>query len=225
MNPRRRHAKRSMPTLIAGLALIVAACGPAIPTATPTATPTAIPTATPSATATASTTPTAEASPTPTPSPSAPPSAATACAVIPQTGVLPSDRFIDLQLASGATSDRLTFVFGDPSLPGPTAGTAPKGSLAVARPPYTHAASGARIAMVGAHVLQIRFSNVAVQNDAGEETYAGPPEFKPAFPALRHAVLYDASEGIVGWYIGYDGPGCVTLARVGSAVTVTIAHS
>jgi hypothetical protein len=38
-------------------------------------------------------------------------------------------------------------------------------------------------------------------------------------------VLYDASEGIVGWYIGYDGPGCVTLARVGSAVTVTIAHS
>ena len=65
---------------------------------------------------------------------------------------------------------------------------------------------------------------MSLQNDAGEETYAGPAEVKPALPALRHAVLYDASEGVVGWYVGYDGPGCVTLARVGTTVTVTIAH-
>lgn len=221
MNGRRRLGHRSL-TRLAGLVFICAACSPAIPTPTPT--PTSLPAATPAPSPTASASATALASPTLAATPTPSPSAATACAVTPQTGVLPSDRFTDLQVATGPAADRLTFVFGDSSLPGPTAGMAPKGSLAVARPPYTQAASGARIAMVGAHVIQIRFSNVAVQNDAGEETYAGPPELRPAFPALRHAVLYDASEGIVGWYVGYDGPGCVTLARVGRTITVTIAH-
>ena len=30
--------------------------------------------------------------------------------------------------------------------------------------------------------------------------------------ALRAVVNFDAFEGVTGWYIGYDGPGCVTLA-------------
>ena len=203
--------------LLAIFAIVAAACDPAIPTGTPSSLPTAAPSATPTATPIVTAVPTA----TPVASPSA--SAATACVVTPQTGVLPSDRFTDLQVSTGAAADRLTFVFGDPSLPGPT--VPPKGSLAVAKPPYTQAASGAAVVMLGAHVVQIRFTGMAVQNDAGEETYAGPPEVKPGLPALRHAVLFDASEGVVGWYVGYDGPGCVTLARVGTTVTVTIAHS
>ena len=38
-----------------------------------------------------------------------------------------------------------------------------------------------------------------------EETFTGPTEVKPNFPALRHAVQFDASEGVIGWYIGYAG--------------------
>ena len=32
------------------------------------------------------------------------------------------------------------------------------------------------------------------------------------------------SEGVVGWYIGYDGNGCVTLTNDGSDVIVAIDH-
>ena len=33
-------------------------------------------------------------------------------------------------------------------------------------------------------------------------------------------VLFDESEGQMGWYIGYDGPACVTLTREGDDVLV-----
>jgi hypothetical protein len=142
--------------------------------------------------------------------------------VDPQTGVLPSDRFTDIRVSTDSAADRLTFVFGNASLSGPAG--PPKGSLTVAKPPYTHGASGAPIDMNGDHVVQIRFSGMSLSNDVGQETYAGPAEVSPDLPALRHAVMYDASEGIVGWYVGYDGPGCVTLARVGNTLTLTIEH-
>ncbi|MFI5042940.1 MAG: hypothetical protein ACHQNA_14035 [Acidimicrobiales bacterium] len=126
-------------------------------------------------------------------------------------------------MAAGTTSDRLTFVFGDSSLPGPAG--PPEGSLDAGRPPYAQAGSGATIVVTGDHVLQIRFTGMSLQNDAGEETYTGPREVKPNLPALRHAVLFDASEGVIGWYIGYDGTGCVTLGHTGTDVTITFNHS
>ena len=61
---------------------------------------------------------------------------------------------------------------------------------------------------------------MSIQNDVGQPVYDGPAEYRPGLPALRHLVLFDMSEGVVGWYIGYDGTGCVTLARVGDSVTV-----
>lgn len=190
---------------LATITLVVAACGLATPSATPSG-GSSVPSATPTS----------------TPVPSTPAPSTVACAVTPQTGQLASDRFADIRVSTGATADRLTFVFGNPSLPGPAG--PPQGSLEVAQPPYTFAGSGAPIDMAGEHVVQIRFSAMSLSNDAGQETYVGPPDIRPDLPALRHAVMYDASEGIVGWYIGYDGPGCVTLSRNGNDVTVMIAH-
>jgi hypothetical protein len=204
--------------VLAGLALSTAACSPAPANVAPTGIATIAPSPSPSPTPIAAST-TALASTASTASPSA----ATACLGSPQTALLPSDRFTDLQVSTGATADKLTFVFGDPSLPGPT--VPPNGSLDAAKPPYIRAGSGAKIVVTGGHVVQIKFTGMSLQGDAGEETYAGPAELNPAFPALRRAVLYDASEGVVGWYIGYDGTGCITLARAGSNVTVTIDHS
>jgi hypothetical protein len=212
------HGPCRLATVALAIAVLsAAACGPARESVAPTSIPTSASSPSPSAP------PTPTPTPTLTPAPTASPSAATACVMAPQTEVLPSDRFTDLQVSTGATADRLTFVFGGSSLPGPT--VPPKGSLGVATPPYTQAGSGASIVVTGGHVVQIEFTGMSLQNDAGEETYGGPAEFKPAFPALRHAVVYDASEGVVGWYVGYDGSGCVTLARVGTNVTVTIDHS
>jgi hypothetical protein len=211
---RHRIAARPVLALAVVVALLIGACGGPTPSVAPaTPSPLAVVSAIPSATPSASPTATATAIPTPSP--------VVACAVTSQSGALPSDRFTDLKVATSATADRLTFVFGNASLNG---GAPPQGKLDVAAPPYTQAGSGATIEVVGQHVVQIRFSGMSLQNDVGQEIYKGPAELKPAFPALRHAVLFDASEGIVGWYVGYDGAGCVTLGREGSTVTVTIAH-
>ncbi len=201
--------------LFAVVAMTVAACtqGAAGPSSSTPAVASPAPTTAPSAAPVVG----------PTPAASAWPSSASACAVKRQTTTLPSDRLVDLTVKGGAASDTLTFIFGNPSLPGPA--TPPSGTLEVALPPFTHAGSGATIAMTGGHVVTVRFTGMSLQNDAGEETYTGPAEVQPALTALRHAVVYDASEGVIGWYVGYDGSGCVTLTRAGTKVTLTIAHT
>jgi hypothetical protein len=78
--------------------------------------------------------------------------------------------------------------------------------------------------MIGDHVVQVRFSGMSLANDVGQPTYAGPEEVRPTLEALRHAALFDASEGIIGWYVGYDGSGCLELVRNGDNVTLVIGH-
>lgn len=212
---------------LAVLAVLVAACGSAAPSVVPSRAPTSSPSAQPTSSATASAAVTASTTPSPSAvaSPSIAPSAsasAAACAVGTQEGQLPSDRLVDMQVSSTAGADRVTFIFGNPSLPGPAG--PPQGALQAAEPPFTYGASGEPIDLRGEHAIQVRFSGMSIANDVGQEVYTGPREVRPNLPALRHAILYDASEGIVGWYLGYDGGGCVTLAQSGNQVTVTIDH-
>ena len=61
---------------------------------------------------------------------------------------------------------------------------------------------------------------MALQNDAGEPTFTGDPDIQVDYPALQQAVMYDESEGIAAWYIGYDGTGCVTLVQDGLDIVV-----
>jgi hypothetical protein len=211
-------------TVVASLAFVAAACSsasssvstsaPATPGATPT--PAATPTTAP---ATAAPTPTPIASPVSSAAAS-PVGSTAACAPLPPALTLPSDRFTGVQVVPGDTTDSVRFVFGDPSLPGPA--TPPTGLLTVAKPPYTKAGSGAKIAVQGEHVLQLTFTGMSLQNDAGQPTYDGPTDIKQALPAFRHAALYDASEGVIGWYIGYNGDGCVGLIQDGDSLLLTI---
>ena len=138
-----------------------------------------------------------------------------------QTGLLPSDRLVDLAISSTPTHDLLTFVF-NPSIPGPAG--PPRGTLEAAVPPFTFAGSGQAFDLLGQHAVQVRFSGMTLADESGKATYRGPTEVKPLLTTLREAVQYDASEGIVGWDVGYDGPGCVTLLRDGNTVTIMIAH-
>jgi len=149
------------------------------------------------------------------------PPPSTACLVTSQTGTLPSDRFTDIGISSTAEADVLTFIFGEPSLSeAPVA--PPKGSLEIATPPYTMAGSGEPVTMVGEHVLQVVFTGMSLSNDVGQETYIGPPAIEKPSSGLRQAVVYDMSEGVVGWYIGYDGRGCVTLSQSNGEVRLSI---
>ena len=224
---RRPHNALPGGALIVLLAVLLAACGSGGPSTSPPSSPSVAPTtppATPAASASAAAS-IAAATPSPIPtstSTATPAPSQAACQTLPQSGALPSDRFTEVRAETGPTADRLTFVFGNPSLPGPP--TPPQGSLEVAQPPYTQAASGADIAMTGEHVLALRFTGMSLSNDVGQPTYDGPRELDPGFDAIRRAVLFDASEGQVGWYVGYDGAGCVTLDRTGEGITLTIDH-
>jgi hypothetical protein len=144
------------------------------------------------------------------------------CVVKPQEGPLSSDRMTDVVISSTDKADLITFVFGDPSLPGPAG--QPRGDLVIAKPPYTQSGSGQKIRMLGEHVLQLRFMHMSLSADTGDLTYNGPDSFKPNLPVLRHAAQFDAFEGQIGWYLGYDGPGCVTLGRDGNNVTIAFAR-
>jgi hypothetical protein len=213
--------RTGLPVLAAVIALVVAACNGTAPSPSPTAAPSV--STTPAASPGPSSTATSTSEPSPTDASSGAPSAPTgACVVEPQSGVLPSDRFTSVVISSGTDGDLVTFVFGASSLPGPPA--PPQGSLETATPPFTEAASGRPIDLLGQHAIQIRFTGMSIVNDAGEPVYAGPPEFQPGLPAVRDLALFDMSEGVVGWYLGYDGTGCVNLVRVGSSVTVRVAH-
>jgi hypothetical protein len=129
----------------------------------------------------------------------------------------------DVRIDTSGSADVITFVFGNMSLPEPPQGSS-QGSLEAAVPPYTQAASGATIDVSGDHVVQIRFAGMSLSNDAGELTYDGALEFSPDLPALKALMNYDMSEGVIGWYIGYDGSGCVTLTNDGSNVILAIDH-
>lgn len=197
------------------LAVVLAACGSSTGTSAPptlTSPPTATATARPT---TAAATPPAPMEPTTAP--------ATPCSLTFQTGRLPSDRMVDVVIASAEAQDLVTFVFGDLSLPAPPQGSS-EGQLDVATPPFTHAASGLPIDVDGERVLEVRFTGMSLSNDVGQPTYDGELDFRPALPALRSVVNFDMSEGQVGWLIGYDGQGCVTLSSDARSVTIAIDH-
>ncbi|MEX1171635.1 MAG: hypothetical protein WEG56_03375 [Chloroflexota bacterium] len=144
------------------------------------------------------------------------------CPIVSATGGLPSDRLVDIVVGGAGTADLLTFVFGAPSVGQPPA--VPAGNLEVATPPYTHASSGAPVEVDGERVAIVRFTGMSIVNDVGQPTYEGPMDVRPDLPALKSVVNFDMSEGVVGWYVGYDGPGCITLSSDQQRVTVVIDH-
>lgn len=205
--------RRPILITVALAAAMTAACSPATTTPAPSGA-----TVSPSRAAeSALTAPTAP--PTPTPSPTA----VAGCPIASQTGRLPSDRLVDVVISSTATADIVTFVFGDDSLPGPPG--APEGTLGSAEPPFVEGASGEPIELEGEHVALIRFAGMSIVNDVGQPVYDGQLSFQPDTSTLRHVVNSEMFEGVVSWYIGYDGVGCLTLASDGRNVSVIIDHA
>ena len=81
--------------------------------------------------------------------------------------------------------------------------------------PTRTAGSGEDIDMEGDRVLQLGFLQHVARVRHRRARVRRGREFRPDLTVLRHAVVYDETEGVVGWYVGYDGPGCVTLGRDG----------
>lgn len=223
----RRHPAR---VALLALALGVAGCGQAAPSAIP-ASSSVSPAAAQSPESTISAAPgrslTASATPATVPTVSAAPSAASSavpCAVRPQSRALPSDRLTGMQVLGLPGKDIIRFEFGTGSL---TPAGSPVGSLAVAVPPFSQGASGQLIDLDGQHALKLVFTGMSLANDVGQPTFTGDREIRSGVPSrsLRHVILFDESEGQSGWYVGYDGPTCVSLSREGDAVLLAIEFS
>jgi hypothetical protein len=220
-----KHVRRTVVGFIA-LTLLVSACGSATSTQPPSSGPSAVASASglPSAPVGGSPTIPASVAPSVAPSPTASvvPSPSD-CAFKAEKGLLPSDRFTDIAVRSTDDADQVIFRFARSSIGSPAG--PPRGALSIAPSPYTFAGSGEEIDMTGEQVLLVRFEHMSLSNDVGQETFTGPRELTADGPAFRHAVLFDESEGIIGWYVGYDGPGCVTLDQAGRSLTLTFDHS
>jgi len=131
---------------------------------------------------------------------------------------------IDVRLSRTATADVVTFVFGEMSLPEPPQGPS-EGRIQAGTPPYTEAGSGEEIDLSPWHVAQVVFTGMSLVNDVGEPTYDGPLVIPTIdWEAIQVVHAFDMSEGVIGWYIGYHGNGCVTLSSTPTSVTVTIDH-
>jgi hypothetical protein len=226
MIPATLRRPTNLAALALGAGLVLAGCTGSSSSASPStavgSAPSPAPIVTPATSAAPSAAPNPAGSVGPSTSPAASTPASTTACVMPPTAVLPSDRFTQVQLIPGGTADGLRFIFGNSSLPGPP--SPPMGSVSGAVPPYTQAGSGEAIEVNGQHVLQLKFEGMSIQNDVGQPVYDGPTKLSPGLPAIKDAALYDASEGVVGWYIGYDGAGCPTLARDGQGLVLTIPH-
>jgi hypothetical protein len=212
---------------VAATAVVVAVVAVGCAQPTPSFTPTTNPGATTIATATAAASPAVESSPTATaepslavePTPTGSPSSV-ACAFKRQTVGPPSDRLTGIEILGLAGKDIVAFDFGPESL---SPAGKPTGSLSVATPPFTAAASGKRIALSGEHALKIVFTGMAVTNDLGEPTFSGERHIRiDDGRSLREVILFDESEGQIAWYIGYDGSPCVKLSGEGDRIIVGI---
>jgi hypothetical protein len=145
------------------------------------------------------------------------------CAIEPESGPIASDRLVDVTIEGTDDADIVTFVFGNPSPERPQGPAA--GRLQAAVPPYTEAASGLPVELHGEHVAEVMFTGMSIMNDIGEPTYDGRLDFRPGLSALKDVVNFDMFEGHVGWYLAYDGPGCVRLGTDGRNITVTFEHA
>jgi len=216
------HVNRLRLSASSGLlvtALLVVACGTDTGSATPTGSPFATPTASVPTTVGPTTAPTPTASSAPTPPRAS--SSAAACVVEPQTGVVPSDRLTALQVLGLPGRDVVRFEFSPGSL---TPAGPPTESLEVALPPFTEGASGLPIDLTGEHALQVVFKGMSIMNDVGQPTFSGARQIlgTDLSRSLREVIIFDESEGQIGWYIGYDGSSCVTLSREGDTIVLAI---
>ena len=102
----------------------------------------------------------------------------------------------------------------------------PRGRSRSTTPPYTQAGSGAAIVMIGrpcpAGPLQ---RDVAAERHRTADLFrSGRDPSRASLPSGTQSCS-TRPRAIVGWYVGYDGSGCVSFARDGNDITLTIDHA
>lgn len=173
-------------SVVAVLAILIVGC------AGPPASP--LP-ASPSAASSASAIPTRSADP------------ASACPAAEESGTLPFDSLVAVEVGSVPGADVVTFTFGPPL----RAGARSNAEVSEVRPPFAQGASGLPLEVDGTSFIWVKFDALVLFDDTGEATLATEREFRPDLPIVRHVINSEEFEGVSSWFIGYDGPSCVTI--------------
>lgn len=140
------------------------------------------------------------------------------CPVAEQSGVLRSNRLLDMTIGSDALSDRITFQLGEPA-PEPLGST---GRLRAVVPPFSQGGSGLPVKVEGTRFVEVRLDGMLLAGEDGSPTYTGPTSVKPGLIALRQVEMTEAFEGVYVFVVGYDGSGCVSLLDDAVARTLTL---
>jgi hypothetical protein len=117
--------------------------------------------------------------------------------------------------------DIVRFLFGAGSL---TPAGPPTETISVAKPPFTEGPSGRPIAVKGKQVLQVVFRGMSLQNDVGQPTFTGERRIQAGDTSrsVRDVVIFDESEGQIGWFVGYEASSCLSLNREGDDLILAI---
>ena len=145
---------------------------------------------------------------------SRPSASSTACPPVAGGGAT-DVKVVDVRVGSHSGYDRITFEFARPEPPAP-ADSLPSFSL-TRQQRITRDGSGDPVAVSGGALYLLVLQGASGVDLSGEqvvETYKGPKEFKPNFPALvelRHAGEF---ENVLSWGIGLNGPRCARASRL-----------
>jgi hypothetical protein len=153
--------------------------------------------------------PSSTASPTATPEPS-PSASATpvytqttgtfACTAILGGDPNSSANVTDVRVGTATGYDRFVIQFDGPV---PQFKVTPQASSS-----FMGDASGRNLQLQGSKGLRVVVHNASAQNLSGAQTYSGPNDFQPGFPALKEARNVGDFERTYTWGLGVEGSGC-----------------
>lgn len=135
------------------------------------------------------------------------PGSRTACPSVEDSGTLPFDRLVAVEVGSVPGADVVAFRFGPPL----RAGARSNAEVSEVRPPFAQGASGLPLEVDGTSFIWVKFDALVLFDDTGKPSLETEREFRPDLPILRHVVNSEDFEGVSSWIIGYEGPSCVTI--------------
>ena len=204
MNPRPVTPPRLAPIVIALLAMAVVACAPAAGGSASPSSNASPSTALPSEPSSSSPTPTP--TPTPTPMPSSEPSddlgPFTCDLPLEGDGTAARSQITDVRVGTHAGYDRVVIEFDE---------GIPPFTLGEATPPLLADPSGMEMDVDGSAFWSLVLHGGTRVTVDGTESYDGPTDFTPDFPALAELVEAGDFEAVSSWYIGLHDTTCARV--------------
>ena len=128
---------------------------------------------------------------------------------------LPRRRLVHVAVPDIAGVDAVLFTLG-----GDLGGGAQL-EASTAAPPFSR--GGQALDIEGRRFLELRFVGLETRDETGEPVFDGPRDLEPDLPAIRRLIVFDEADGLIAWYLGLAGSGCLTLGIRGDDEVLLLA--